>query len=384
MNELLFLLLPLAFYSGWKASGKSLKTTAPEKRQLSDNFVRGVNYLLNEEPDKALDVFLNRPEIDEYTAETYLLLGNLFRNRGEVDRALSVHQNLIGRASLTRQQKAATMLALGKDFLAAGMMDRAEQVFTEVLQGEGSQYIEDAKEALRNIYEQTQEWEKAIAVTKASKQSQDNHLNTVVANYYCELAEVALSTGHLQSAKEQLALAKSRSLDSTRIKVITARIHSLQKEHARASALYLMAAQEAPRLLGSIYQPMIDSYQQTGLLDQLQNELFTIYTDCSDVKVLEYTLRLSLEMSPTEKIKLELPKILDSKSLNVRTIRQAVSLFCERPELGTDKVLPMVRSALDNHLSQQPGFQCRHCGYKMHDFLWRCPACNHWDEVTQV
>jgi lipopolysaccharide biosynthesis regulator YciM len=384
MNELLFLLLPLAFYSGWKASGKSLKSTAPDKRQLSDNFVKGVNFLLSEEPDKALDVFLNRPEIDEYTAETYLLLGNLFRNRGEVDRALSVHQNLIGRASLNRQQKAATMLALGKDFLAAGMMDRAEQVFTEVIQGEDSQYIDDAREALRNIYEQTQEWEKAIAVTKSSKQNLENNLHTVAANYYCELAEIALNTGHIQRANEQLSLAKNQFSNSTRIKIITARIHTLQKQHSQASAIYLNAVKEAPRLLGSIFEPMIASYEAAGKLEQLQDELFRVYTECSDVKVLEYTLRLSLENGPSETIKKELPSILNSKALNVRTIRQAVNLFCERPELAFDTGLPMVNSALNNHLSQQPGYQCGHCGYKMHDFLWRCPACNHWDEVVHV
>ena len=384
MNELLFLLLPLAFYSGWRASGKSLKAAPQEKRQLSDNFVKGVNFLLNEEPDKALDVFLNRPEIDEYTAETYLLLGNLFRNRGEVDRALSVHQNLIGRASLNREQKSVTMLALGKDFLAAGMMDRAEQVFTEILQDTTSKNSEDAREALRNIYEQTQEWQKAIAVMEVSKLPADNKLHNVVANYYCELAEVALNTGHLQEANEQLSYAKKSSNSSTRIKVITARIHSLQKEHAEASVLYLSAAQEAPRLLGTIYQPLIDSYQNTGMLSQLQDELFAIFIEYSDVKVLEYTLRLSIEMGPSDKIKEQLPNILESKQLNIRTIKQAVSLYCERPEMGVENSLPMFHAALDNHLSSQPGFQCSYCGYKMHDFLWRCPACNTWDEVIQV
>lgn len=381
MNELLFLLLPLAFYSGWKASGKSLKAP-PEKRQLSDNFVRGVNFLLNEEPDKALDVFLNRPEIDEYTAETYLLLGNLFRNRGEVDRALSVHQNLIGRASLNRQQKSTTMLALGKDFLAAGMMDRAEQVFTELLEGENN--TEDAREALRNIYEQTQEWEKALVVTEASKQPLGSKLPTLIANYYCELAEAALATGHIQNANEQLAKAKNSFAGSTRIKVISARVHALQQEYTQSSALYLSAAQEAPRLLGTIYQPMIESYQQAGISNQLQDQLFAIFVECSDVKVLEYTLRLSIEMGPSENIQQQLPVILETKQLNVRTISRAASLYCERPELSATAALPLIQAALNNHLSSQPGFLCRHCGYKMHDFLWRCPACNHWDEVVHV
>jgi len=381
MNELLFLLLPLAFYSGWKASGKSLKPS-PEKRQLSDNFVRGVNFLLNEEPDKALDVFLNRPEIDEYTAETYLLLGNLFRNRGEVDRALSVHQNLIGRASLNRKQKSITMLALGKDFLAAGMMDRAEQVFSELLQGENN--TEDAREALRNIYEQTQEWDKAIAVTEACRQPLDSKLPTLIANYYCELAEAALATGHIQNANEQLAKAKNSFAESTRIKVITARIHALQQEYTQSSALYLGVAQEAPRLLGTIYKPMIDSYQQAGIVSQLQDQLFAIFIGCSDVKVLEYTLRLSIEMGPSENIQQQLPSILETKQLNVRTIYRATSLYCENSKLDSTAALPLIQAALNNHLSSQPGFLCRHCGYKMHDFLWRCPACNHWDEVVHV
>ena len=382
MNELLFLLLPLAFYSGWKASGKSLKPTS-EKRQLSDNFVRGVNYLLNEEPDKALDVFLNRPEIDEYTAETYLLLGNLFRNRGEVDRALSVHQNLIGRASLNREQKTTTMLALGKDFLAAGMMDRAEQVFTELLRGENK--TEDAREALRNIYEQTQEWDKAIAVTEASSQTKtSNVLGPLVANYYCELAEESLLTGHIQHVNEMLEKARASYPNSTRVKVITARIHALQQEYQESSALFLSVAQEAPRLLGTIYQPMLESYEKSKKLEQLQDELYHIYMECSDAKVLEYTLRLAIDVGPSETIMQHLPEILESKQLNIRTIRQAVNLYCKNDKLESTDTLHLIQSALSNHLSSQPGFQCRHCGYKMHDFLWRCPACNHWDEVVNV
>lgn len=382
MNELLFLLLPLAFYSGWKASGKNLTFGSTEKRQLPDNFVKGVNYLLNEEPDKALDLFLNRPEIDEYTAETYLLLGNLFRNRGEVDRALSVHQNLIGRASLNRDQKTTTMLALGKDFLAAGMMDRAEQVFTELLQGENK--TEDAREALRTIYEQTQEWSKAISVTEASKPQSAGNLSALIANYYCELADASLITGHIQHANEMLNMARESYADSIRIEVIAARIHALQEEYQHSSLLFLSVAQKAPRLLGIIYQPLIESYQQVGKLDQLQDELFDIYIKYSDVKVLEYTLRLAIQTGPSENILQQLPKLMESKQLNIRSICQAVNLYCKLEDSESTKILPLIQSALTNHLSSQPGFQCRHCGYKMHDFLWRCPACNYWDEVTNV
>ena len=383
MNELLFLLLPLAFYSGWKASGRSPNPSSTEKRQLSDNFVRGVNFLLDEEPDKALDVFLNRPEIDEYTAETYLLLGNLFRNRGEVDRALSVHQNLIGRASLNREQKSLTMLALGQDFLAAGMMDRAEQVFTEILQQQDDN-LEPAREALRDIYEQTQEWEKAIAVTEVSTQSDNKNADALICNYYCELAESSIETGHLQDANEHLTLASQRLATSTRITVLKARIHYLQKEYDHASELYLSAAKDSPRLIASIYNELFESHKHANRLDDLQSELFNLFEESGDGKVLEYTLLIADTTTPNPKIMASLPSLLESKKLNISTIKQAAELIANRPDLIKEAPLTIIHSALANHLSSMPGYQCAQCGYKMHDFLWRCPACNHWDSVTQL
>jgi lipopolysaccharide biosynthesis regulator YciM len=377
MIELLFLLLPLAFYSGWRASGKSLKKQSPEKRQLSDNFVKGVNFLLDEEPDKALDVFLNRPEIDEYTAETYLLLGNLFRNRGEVDRALSVHQNLIGRASLSREQKSITMLALGKDFLAAGMMDRAESVFTELLQSNPEDV--EARKALRNIYEQTQEWEKAIEVTQNDKSEDVNHL---IANYHCELAEQALQTGHIQQVNELLSKASAVAPQANRIKVLQADVLLMQQEYEAASQQYLNSAKIAPQLLAMIYPSMVKAYTEANIIDDLQAQLFQLYETSSDVKVLEFALRLSIEHGVTESVTERLPEVLSSRQLNVRTISKAVTVY--QAQNNDNEPLKFIDSALGNYLSSQPGFQCLHCGYKMHDFLWRCPACNHWDEITHV
>ncbi|RVU86226.1 tetratricopeptide repeat protein [Leucothrix sargassi] len=377
MIELLFLLLPLAFYSGWRASGKSLKKKAPEKRPLSDNFVKGVNYLLDEQPDKALDVFLNRPEVDEYTAETYLLLGNLFRNRGEVDRALSVHQNLIGRASLSREQKAITMLALGKDFLSAGMMDRAESVFSELLQSNPNDV--EARVALREIFEQTQEWEKAIEVTRLVQSEDVSHL---IANYHCELAELALQKGHIQEANECLKSASEAAPKANRIKVLQADIALLQQEYSIASERYLDVATAAPQLLALIYPSMTQAYSEAGIIDELQDQLFGLFETSSDVKVLEFALRLSVEREPTPNVLEKLPDVLNKRQLNVRAIGKAVKVYQGQ---STDvESLQLVDNALTNYLSSQPGFQCLNCGYKMHDFLWRCPACNKWDNVAHV
>ncbi|PID46124.1 MAG: hypothetical protein CSB47_05300 [Proteobacteria bacterium] len=383
MSELLFLLLPIAFYSGWRAAGKSVRRQAPaEKRPLSDNFVKGVNYLLSEEPDKALDVFLNRPEIDEYTAETYLLLGNLFRNRGEVDRALSVHQNLIGRASLSRAQKSTTMLALGKDFLAAGMMDRAERVFTELLQSHPEDV--EARRSLRNIYEQTLEWEKAIEVTQAVHRLNNENVGHLIANYYCELADIAIDTGHLQTVHDYLVLAEQYHPQSTRTTIIRAHVSMLRHQPEKAGLLYLEAAQHSPGLLGMIFPDMVEAYQQSGRIDALQDQLFEIYQQSADVKVLEFTLRLAIDYGLSELVKRDLPDLLAHKQLNVRTISKALTLFNHQDIATPQDSLQLVDQAISNHLLTQPGFQCQHCGYKMHDYLWRCPACSQWDEITHI
>jgi lipopolysaccharide biosynthesis regulator YciM len=203
MVEILLLLLPLFFFAGWRASRRKLIKTQRKQQQLSGHFVKGVNFLLSEEPDKALEVFLNYPDIDEYTAETFQLLGDSFRNRGEVDRALRVHQNLIARTNLQPQQKQKAMFSLGEDFYAAGMLDRAEGVFQELLaNAQANKHISKAAvcSSLRTIYEQTQEWEKAINATDCYKKSNKKNgsstpeLNSqaLVAHYYCELADEAL------------------------------------------------------------------------------------------------------------------------------------------------------------------------------------------------
>ena len=129
---------------------------------------------------------------------------------------------------------------------------------------------------------------------------------------------------------------------------------------------------------------MVEAYQQAGNIDVLQDQLLAIYEQCSDVKVLEYTLRLAIEHGLSDNVKACLPDVLENKQLNVRTISKALSLYREQDIAPAIQSLQLIDKAVSNHLSTQPGFQCRHCGYKMHDFLWRCPACNHWDEVAHI
>ena len=394
MVELLFLLLPLAFYSGWRTARKSFKNNHNKQRQLSGHFVKGVNYLLSEEPDKALEVFLNYPDIDEYTAETYQLLGNMFRNRGEVDRALRVHQNLIARANLNNEQKQKAMFSLGKDFFSAGMLDRAESVFQELLNNaELSKTIPKTSicSALRTIYEQTQEWEKAIESTDCSSgkiliKSNDNISSSkLIAHYYCELADEALSAGNLHEVDRVMKKAKTSYKQSTRIMCLEGDVDYHQKQYSKALKQYLLAIKTDSRLLSMLSKKIEHCASETDAFPSLQKNLISIYEKTKDKSVFEAILGYSQQYSASKQIDDLIESELTQTKLNIESIHKASSyISMQAGSISHAEGLSLINKSLSNYLQGIPAFRCEHCGYKMHDYLWRCPACHQWDTIDHA
>jgi len=395
MIELLLLLLPLAFFSGWRSSRKSLARTQKKQRILSDNFVKGVNYLLSEEPDKALEVFLNNPDIDEYTAETYHLLGNLFRNRGEVDRALRVHQNLISRTSLNASQKQKAMFSLGKDFFAAGMLDRAEGVFQELLGNISiAKHVSkaDVCAALRTIYEQTQEWQKAIDATNCFKQnyketsdSKSLAINTLIAHYYCELADDALHQGRLNEVDEYLLKAKKSYKQSTRLMTLKGDIAFHQKNYKDALKGYLKAVKQDTRLLSMLFQKLEESAKSSGEIELVKLELLKLYKKKKDKSIFEVLLILAKRYGGSLAVDQLIETELTSQRLNIESIYRASNYAADTGStIDSIKALLLVNKGLEGYLNGVPAFRCEHCGYKMHDYLWRCPACHEWDSIDHA
>lgn len=380
MVELLFLLLPLAFLSGWQTAKKRYKKAQTNKRQHSDNLVKGINFLLSEEPDKALEVFISNPDVDEYTAETYLLLGNMFRNRGEVDRALKVHQNLISRPGLAKEQKTAAMLAYGEDFFAAGMLDRAESVFQELINANNGEA--QACGTLRNIYEQTKDWDRAIEVSECESQKTGDDHSRLIAHYYCELASEELENGNIHLVEEYIKNARKSYTRSTRVLVLEGDLELRRNNYAGALKKYQKAIAIDPRLLGLLDEQLIKATTALGGTDRLISYLQKLLAKNSDSKVLEYLLDLSLRQSVNDKQQLLIEEEI-KKSDSVRALLGVVKLWKltdkDTAESGKYDVIEQV---LGQYLRQQAEFQCQHCGYKMNDFLWRCPACHHWDTVS--
>lgn len=382
MIEILFLLLPLAFYSGWQSAWRGQKEHSEKRKQVSVHFVRGINYLLGEQPDKALDVFLNYPEIDEYTADTFLLLGNLFRNRGEINRALRVHQNLVARPDLSKAQRISAMLALGEDFFAAGMLDRAESVFTELLKDDPRRV--DACEPLRNIYEQLHEWDKAIEISQCAQQRSKADHGRLIAHYYCELAAQELQRNNLFKAEEAIRQAAKAYPDSARVLVLKGDLAYTRGQRAEALKTYQAAISKDTRLMGMLFKKLVNNFQQPEEREALYEFTQQVFAQSQDTRLFTYLLQLARNVNRLQTMHDQVNEHLQKGKVSPSTLSYAAEVLASVWDEEKVCGIAALQTGLQRLASSQPEFQCGQCGYKMHDYLWRCPACHRWDSVSNV
>jgi lipopolysaccharide biosynthesis regulator YciM len=387
MQEILFLLLPLAFYSGWNAARKKQsKESIPRHDAVpSPRFVRGINFLLNEEPDKALDIFLESPDIDAQTADTFLSLGNMFRNRGEVNRALRVHQHLVARPDLSREQRQAAMLALGEDFFAAGLLDRAESVFREVIE----KYPDNSRvcDPLRHIYEQLQDWEKAIELSQRSVSALQDK-NRFIAHYYCEQAAEHLRGNRLYQAGESLKSALSVYPESARVKVLQAEIALARDEREQALGYYQQAVQKDQRLLGMLINKLLETFASEAELKQLYQFVHQEYLDSGNVSLFPALLSIACATGNESDVYALIEAHLKNDPLTLQSITRSVEILAGKnhadDQITDNDELSLLEAALKRLAKNDTRFQCGQCGYKMHDYLWRCPACHQWDSIQNT
>ncbi|WP_298609124.1 hypothetical protein [uncultured Thiothrix sp.] len=376
MLEILFLLLPLAFYSGWRTAHKKNRSSQTGATEVSTRFVQGINFLLNEEPDKALDVFLEAPSLDAQAAETFLALGKMFRNRGEVNRALRLHQHLVARPDLTNTQRQLAMLALGEDFFSAGLLDRAEGVFNELIKS----YPKNTTACipLRRIYEQLHEWEKAFTLTECSvtDKTERTHLMT---HYLCEQVEELLAKNQLFQADEKLKKALSIYPQSARVQTLLAELALARGERAVALKYFRQALVYDQHLLSSLVKRLLSVFTQPTELQQLYEVVSTEYRRNPDAKMLPALAAIEQEIGQGGSLVPVLHQHLQHELGNLQTLTCAARYLSK--ESDTKTTLNELSLALGRLANTLPRFQCANCGYKLHEYVWRCPACHHWDSV---
>lgn len=381
MLQFLFLLLPVAAYSGWHFGSKKKTYEASERSLLTNyrkDYFRGLNYLINEQPDKAVDIFVKLIEVDSDTVETHLALGALFRQRGEVDRAIRVHQNLIARPQLAKEYRMQALSELGQDYLRAGVLDRAEGLFQELVElGEQS---EASLKYLLHIYQQEKDWQQAITTAHKLALICKRSMNDVIAHYYCELAEAEpdpyLAIKHLK---------KAEAVDGSSIRALMLRGKLCAYLHDYASAItyYQRAITVDADYITEIIPSLCHAYRQEGQEEQMVDYLHQLLLNYpSTSTAIELAQYLQYKHGNTAAIEFIAEHIQQHPSM--RGLDYLVELYLLNVYGDTEKKLMMLHDFMQRLQQNKPVYQCQHCGFSGRSLYWLCPSCHYWSTTKPV
>lgn len=383
MLELLFLLLPVAAAYGWYMGRRSAQQDKQqEASRLSREYVAGVNFLLSNQQDKAVDLFLDMLKEDSNTVEAHLTLGNLFRSRGEVDRAIRIHQALMESASLTFDQRLLAVQQLGRDYMAAGLYDRAEEMFNQLV--DEQDFKVSALQQLLIIYQATSDWQKAIDVAeKLVKQGKDQQ-RIEIAHFYCELSLQAMGSDDLERGMALLKKAASADKNCARVSVMLGRIYIAKDEPAKAVEALSQVLDQDKDLVSEVLPMMHDCYQQLNQPEQWVAFLRRCVEENTGAAA---ELMLAEVLEQDEGI--EAAQVYVGRQLQrhptMRTFYRLMDYHLAEAEEGRAKEsLQLLRDMVGEQIRTKPRYRCMKCGFTAHTMYWHCPSCRAWATIKPI
>jgi lipopolysaccharide biosynthesis regulator YciM len=374
--ELWWLLgIPFFFGLGWVAARVDIRQLLNESRTLPRGYFKGLNFLLNEQPDKAIDAFIEIVKLDPETADLHFALGNLFRRRGEIERAVRVHQNLLARPDLPLEHQVHARYELGQDYLKAGLLDRAEETFNQLVD---TQYGVQARRALLEIYQREKEWTRAIDAAQALQESGAGSRQREIAQFYCELAQDELVHTHPDAALALLEKALAADRKNVRATLLTGDVHLAKGDIEAALLAWRRVEQQSVPHVALVAQRLMDGYRSVGRPQEGVNLLKLYLAEAPSIDLLEVVFKAVLELDGAEAANQlvgdelrRTPTLLGlDKLLEARLINAPPEV---RPELA------FVKNLVHNYTQKLARYQCGHCGFKARQFYWQCPGCNHWE-----
>ena len=371
--QLLF--FPLFFALGWAAARIDIRHLVKESRALPRSYFQGLNFLLNEQPDRAIEAFVDAVKVDPQTIELHFALGSLFRLRGEIERATRMHQNLVDREDLPEELKLQALSELGQDYLKAGLLDRAEEIFDRL---RNSPRVEDAKRNLLEIYQLEKDWEKAIAI---SAELPDISTQKEVAEYFCELAGAEMIRSRPDAASAYLSTALERNRKCVRASLLQGDIEAQQDRSAEAIACWQRIEQQDPTFLALVAQRLLDAFRKLDRRDEGLQLLRGYLERYPSLDLLDVVFQLVLESEGADAayalVRDELkrnPTLLGfDKLIEAR-------LLVAPPESRPD--LDLAKSIVQGYTRRLARYRCDNCGFKARQFYWRCPACGGWETYS--
>ena len=377
----LWWLLPLTvlfFALGWIAARIDISHLLRESRALPLSYFRGLNFLLNEQPDKAIESFIEVVKVDPQTIDLHFALGNLFRRQGEIDRAIRMHQNLLDRPDLPADKRQLAVFELAQDFHRAGLLDRAEEMFSKL---DGSPFELQSLGFLLQIFEQEKDWQKGIVVSRRMEALAKLPYFKEIAHYYCELAQSAMLRSQLEDARGHLEQALAEYKLCTRATMLLGDVEAQQGNYDMAIAAWQRIESQNPAFLGLVADRLADAYRRTADVVQgirvlrsfedqypsldLLNALFSQVLAQEGADAAAQLIKEELVRSPTL---LGLDKLLEAQLIAAPADRR--------------HDLELVKGLVGQHIKRLGMYRCEQCGFRAKQYYWRCPGCGKWETYT--
>ena len=369
------LALPLFFALGWLAARIDIRQVVHESRALPRSYLNGLNFLLNEQQDKAIDSFIEAVKIDPQTIELHFALGSLFRRRGETDRAIRMHQNLVDREDLSADQRLQALAELGQDYLKAGLLDRAEAVFLKLRESRPNDL---ALRYLLEIYQQEKDWAKAIEVARDLPDHESVLWRKEVANFHCELATSALASSRPEEARRHVDEALSINRGCVRASLILGDLLVTEGRHEEAIEVWKRVEGQDPVYLALVAERIMDAHRHLDRIAQGQTLLRSWLERHSSLDLLDEVFHWELEKEGAraayDLVREELRR--NPTLLGLDKLLEAALLSAPAEQRGD---IELVKQLIHGHTRRVARYRCAECGFKARQFQWRCPACGGWE-----
>jgi len=337
--------------------------------------------LINEQPDKAVDVFIKMLEVNTDTVETHLALGNLFRRRGEVDRAIRIHQNLIARPQLPQKQRMQALFELAQDYLRAGVLDRAERLFLELIELGGD--VNVSLTNLINIYQQQRDWKQAIAAAKKLENLTGISMNNAVAHYYCELAEQSRINNNKEQAYAQLKNALEHDKNCARANIILGQLFFEAGEYQQAINASKMVYEQDAEYVSEVIKILAQSYKKLDLEEEFVDYLTKRIAEKPRIY---YVLAMAdyLRDKQGDNVAIEYLSKQMPRCLSLRGLERMLGLYINHVDIKMRDQLSLLKEFTDRLLENKPVYRCVHCGFAGKNLYWQCPSCKRWNTVKPI
>ncbi len=368
-----------AWYLGYRVRSKEKE---PRKIiNLPRDYLVGLNFLLNEETDKAVDVFIKMLEVDSDTVEMHLTVGKLFRRRGEVDRAIRIHQNLIARPQLEKIYREQSLFELGQDYLSAGMLDRAERIFLELVNTKI--YAAPALRILIDIYQQEKDWESAVKMAAQYEDVARQNMQPVIAHYYCELADILFNKHQYDKAADYLEKALRADDSCVHASLLQARVRMQQQDYKHALKSLKRIKDQDPKYLSESIDLLAACYEKLNQEDELVVYLKNLIEEYPRVPVV-LILAERIRKWKGDKVAANFVAEYVRRYPSLRGLYLFVNLYISNAEGRAKEDLQILQNLMKKILATKPDYRCRSCGFSGKTLHWQCPGCKQWSTIMPI